>query len=76
MYNILIGGKAGQGIDTTVGILEKLLKKSGYNVFTVNDVMSRIRGGHNFSLVRFGSQVIMSHSLKLDGIGEIGRAHV
>ena len=68
MYNILIGGKAGQGIDTTVGILEKLLKKSGYNVFTVNDLMSRIRGGHNFSLIRFGSQVILSHSRKLDGI--------
>ena len=68
MYNILVGGKAGQGIDTTVGMLEKLLKKAGYNVFTVKDIMSRIRGGHNFSLIRFGSRVIRSHSMKLDGI--------
>lgn len=27
MYNLLIGGAAGQGIDTTAAILEKLLKR-------------------------------------------------
>ena len=68
MYNVLIGGAAGQGIDTTAGILEKLLKKSGYNVFTTKDFMSRVRGGHNFSLIRFGAEVITSHSMHLDGI--------
>ena len=55
MYNLLIGGAAGQGIDTVADILEKLLKRSGYNVFTARDFMSRIRGGHNFSLIRFGT---------------------
>jgi len=68
MYNLLIGGAAGQGIDTTVAILEKLLKQSGYNVFTSRDFMSRIRGGHNFSLLRFGTEVVQSHSNRLDGI--------
>ena len=68
MYNLLIGGAAGQGIDTTVAILEKLLKRSGYNVFTVRDFMSRVRGGHNFSLLRFGNEKIYSHSNQLDGI--------
>lgn len=68
MYNLLIGGAAGQGIDTTAAILEKLLKRSGYNVFTIRDFMSRIRGGHNFSLIRFGDEVIQSHSYILDGI--------
>jgi 2-oxoglutarate/2-oxoacid ferredoxin oxidoreductase subunit alpha len=68
MYNLLIGGAAGQGIDTTVAVLEKLLKKSGYNVFTVRDFMSRVRGGHNFSLLRFGTEDIYSHSDQLDGI--------
>lgn len=68
MYNLLIGGAAGQGIDTTVAILEKLLKQSGYNVFTVRDFMSRVRGGHNFSLLRFGTEPIYSHSDSLDGI--------
>jgi len=68
MYNILIGGAAGQGIDTTVSILEKAFKKSGYFVYTVKDFMSRVRGGHNFMLIRFGNEEITSHSNKLDGI--------
>ena len=61
MYNILLGGAAGQGVDTTTAILEKLLKRSGYCVLTVRDFMSRIRGGHNFSLVRFGPGTVYSH---------------
>lgn len=68
MYNLLIGGEAGQGIDTTAAILEKLLKRAGYNVFTLRDFMSRIRGGHNFSVIRFGQDAVISHSNKLDGI--------
>lgn len=68
MYNLLIGGAAGQGIETTVAILEKLLKRSGYNVFTTRDFMSRVRGGHNFSLIRFGTDIVQSHSLNLDVI--------
>ena len=68
MYNLLIGGAAGQGIETTAAVLEKLLKKSGYHVFTVRDFMSRVRGGHNFTLIRFGSEIIQSHSYKLDGM--------
>ncbi|MGN6714085.1 2-oxoacid:acceptor oxidoreductase subunit alpha [Anaerocolumna jejuensis] len=68
MYNILIGGAAGQGIDTTVAILEKLLKHSGYYIYTTRDFMSRVRGGHNFSMLRFGSEKITSHSDKIDGI--------
>ena len=68
MYNLLIGGAAGQGIETTAAILERLLKRSGYFVFTVRDFMSRVRGGHNFSLLRFGTEPIHSHSSQLDGI--------
>ncbi len=68
MYNILIGGAAGQGIETTAAILEKLLKKSGYHVFTVRDFMSRVRGGHNFTLIRFGTEAVQSHSYRLDGM--------
>lgn len=68
MYNILIGGAAGQGIETTSAILEKLLKRSGYNVFTHRDFMSRVRGGHNFSVIRFGNEQINSHSSRFDGI--------
>ena len=68
MYNLLVGGAAGQGIETTVSILQKFLKDSGYYVFTVRDFMSRVRGGHNFSLLRFGTEPILSHSYRLDGM--------
>ncbi len=68
MYNILVGGAAGQGIDTTAANLEKLLKKAGYYVFTVRDFMSRVRGGHNFSIIRFSNEPIYSHSAILNGI--------
>ena len=68
MYNLLFGGAAGQGIETTAAVLQKLLKNSGYHVLTVRDVMSRVRGGHNFSLIRFGLNPVLSHSNQLDGI--------
>lgn len=68
MYNLLIGGAAGQGVDTTAVILEKLLKRSGYSTFTTKDLMSRVRGGHNYSLIRFGTKAVYSHSNRLDGI--------
>ncbi len=68
MYNLLIGGAAGQGIDTTAGILEKLMKRFGYSVFTYRDFMSRVRGGHNFIIIRFGTDEVLSHSYELDGI--------
>lgn len=67
-YNILIGGAAGQGIDTMAAVLEKLLKRKGYKIFTIRDYMSRVRGGHNFMQIRFGSDKIYSHCDELDGI--------
>lgn len=68
MYNFLVGGAAGQGIETIVAIIEKLLKRSGSFVFTSRDFMSRVRGGHNFSVIRFGENKILSHANKLNGI--------
>ncbi|MBP1754879.1 MAG: 2-oxoacid:ferredoxin oxidoreductase subunit alpha [Firmicutes bacterium] len=68
MYNILIGGAAGQGIETTAAILQKFFTNSGYHVFAVRDFMSRVRGGHNFTLLRISKDNVYSHSLKLDGI--------
>lgn len=67
-YNILIGGAAGQGMETLAAIFEKLLKRKGYHIFTVRDYMSRIRGGHNFIQVRFGSEKLYSHTDEIDGI--------
>ncbi|MDD2429853.1 MAG: 2-oxoacid:acceptor oxidoreductase family protein, partial [Eubacteriales bacterium] len=68
MYNLLVGGAAGQGVETTVAILERFLKQAGCGIFTMRDLMSRIRGGHNFARIRFGENAPKSHSLLLDGI--------
>lgn len=61
MYNILLGGAAGDGIETMAMLLEKILKQSGFYVFTIRDVMSRVRGGHNFVLMSFGTEPIYCH---------------
>lgn len=68
MYNILLGGAAGDGMDTMAMLLEKSLKQAGYYIFTTRDVMSRVRGGHNFLQIRFGLQPILNHCEELDGI--------
>lgn len=68
MYNVLLGGAAGQGVDTATALLERLLKRAGHHVLTVRDFMSRIRGGHNFSLLRFGPEEVWSHDLDVHAI--------
>lgn len=61
IYNILIGGAAGLGMETISSILEKVLKRKGFEIFTIQDYMSRVRGGHNFFQIRFGNEQINSH---------------
>lgn len=67
-YNLLIGGAAGQGMETLTNLLERMLKRQGFFVFTTHDFMSRVRGGHNFMLIRFGDRPLHAHRLALDGI--------
>lgn len=64
--NILIGGTAGQGMDTLSDLLERFLMKKGFYVFSNKDYMSRVRGGHNFTQIRFGDEPIYSHCPQLD----------
>lgn len=68
MFNILLGGAAGQGVETTGAVIEKILKSNGYNVFVTRDLMSRVRGGHNFSTLRFGRSPVIAHDHAVDGI--------
>lgn len=68
MYNVLIGGAAGDGIETMAGVFEKILKQKGFYLFSMRDFMSRVRGGHNFALLRFGQSPVHAHRDKLDGL--------
>jgi len=65
-YNILVGGAAGQGIETVSDIFEKTLNGMGYYVYSSKDYMSRVKGGHNFTQIRFGDSPIYSHWPFLD----------
>ena len=67
-YNLLIGGAAGQGMETLTTLLERMLKQLGYAIHTTHDYMSRVRGGHNFMHIRFGDTPLYAHRLSLDGI--------
>ena len=59
-YNILIGGAAGQGMDTVATMLNKVLQRSGYHVYTTANYRSRVRGGHNFFQIRISDKAVLS----------------
>ena len=64
--NILIGGEAGQGLNTIDLILGKTIFRSGYHLFSSKDYMSRIRGGHNFNMIRFSNEPVTAISDEVD----------
>jgi 2-oxoglutarate ferredoxin oxidoreductase subunit alpha len=55
---ITIAGEAGQGVQLVSDLAGRLLARSGRRVFTCQDVMSRIRGGHNFARLRTGDEPV------------------
>jgi len=50
--NFMVGGEAGQGVQSVGFILAKAFARGGYHVFADQDYESRIRGGHNFFRIR------------------------
>jgi 2-oxoglutarate ferredoxin oxidoreductase subunit alpha len=50
--NFMVGGEAGQGVQSVGFILAKAFTRGGYHVFADQDYESRIRGGHNFFRIR------------------------
>lgn len=65
-FSILIGGKAGFGIDTSGSIIADLIRNLGYHVYIYRDYPSLIRGGHTFSIIRVSSEKVASHRNKID----------
>ena len=66
--NILIGGKAGQGINKVSEIVSQVLAKHGYFTFDYREYPSLIRGGHNFNVLSISDERVGSTESKLDGI--------
>jgi len=64
--NIVIGGAAGQGIQTLGILLCRMLFKGGLQVFGLQDYQSRIRGGHNTFRVRVSNDALTASTRRLD----------
>jgi len=65
-FSVLIGGKAGDGINQSGLLISHLLNQLGYYIYMYFDYPSLIRGGHNFSIIRASKNKIGSHSEKVD----------
>jgi 2-oxoglutarate ferredoxin oxidoreductase subunit alpha len=60
-HSVLIGGKAGEGLNKAGIIIARILNGLGYRVFMYYDYPSLIRGGHNFSIIRAAPDRLYSH---------------
>ncbi|PKL58945.1 MAG: pyruvate ferredoxin oxidoreductase, partial [Methanomicrobiales archaeon HGW-Methanomicrobiales-5] len=50
--SVLVGGRAGDGINSAGSMIAQLLNHLGYRIYVSIDYPSLIRGGHNFALIR------------------------
>jgi 2-oxoglutarate ferredoxin oxidoreductase subunit alpha len=51
-FNFMVGGEAGQGVQSVGFLLAKVFARGSYHIFADQDYESRVRGGHNFFRVR------------------------
>lgn len=65
-FSVLIGGKAGFGIDKSGAIIGRLFNQLGYRIYIYRDYPSVIRGGHTFSIIRASKARIATHQDKID----------
>ncbi len=56
--SVLIGGKAGDGINSAGAMVAQLLNHLGYHIYLYFDYPSLIRGGHNFAVIRGAEQAV------------------
>ena len=64
--SIVLGGAAGQGIQTVEEILTHALKRSGYHVYANKEYMSRVRGGINTTEIRVSSKPVRAFVKRID----------
>jgi 2-oxoglutarate ferredoxin oxidoreductase subunit alpha len=66
ILNILIGGEAGQGLQTVGPLFAKSLVRAGFSVNVTQTYESRIRGGHNTFAIRFGAESVRAPQEEID----------
>ena len=66
VFTFIVGGRAGEGVKKA-GITAALcFTRGGRHVFQMDDYMSLIKGGHNFSVVSTATRPITSQYMKAD----------
>ena len=63
-FTFLVGGKAGEGVKKAGSVAANLFASRGRNVFQMDDYMSLIKGGHNFSVVTSALRKVYSQYSK------------
>jgi len=66
VFTFLVGGKAGEGVKKAGSVVAHIFSSMGRHVFQMDDYMSLIRGGHNFSVVSTSPGRITSQYMKAD----------
>lgn len=64
--SVLIGGKAGDGINSAGALVARLFSRLGYRIYLYFDYPSLIKGGHNFAVVRATSRQVGAHRERVD----------
>ncbi|MHA2127189.1 MAG: 2-oxoacid:acceptor oxidoreductase family protein, partial [Promethearchaeota archaeon] len=64
VFTFLVGGKAGEGVKKAGSVAAHIFSSMGRHVFQMDDYMSLIRGGHNFSVISTSPNWISSHYMK------------
>lgn len=65
-FSVLIGGKAGYGVDKSGTVIADMAGSLGFHVYVLRDYPSLIRGGHTYSLVRASHEKMGAHSGPID----------
>jgi 2-oxoglutarate/2-oxoacid ferredoxin oxidoreductase subunit alpha len=63
--SVLIGGEAGQGIQTVGLLMARTCHRAGLYLMAINDFESRIRGGHSFIQLRISDRPVHGPARKL-----------
>jgi 2-oxoglutarate ferredoxin oxidoreductase subunit alpha len=66
VFTFLVGGKAGEGVRKAGSVAARAFAHMGRQVFHMDDYMSLIKGGHNFSVVSTAKRRITSHYVEAD----------
>ncbi len=65
-YTLVLGGEAGQGLQTIGTVLARTAQAAGLHVLVTHEFMSRIRGGSNSTAVRIATTPVRATTDRID----------